>query len=235
LAQEKTEGPGDEKAQKTYKGALEYLHERKTALALDDFKKADKQDGGHCLACQKQMIKYGLELGEWKTAELAAQEMVAEFQGERDTAIAHYQFAMVLMDEGLAKHKDDFFVRVHEEITKALAAHANFPEALLVDGRALAQLRQDDEAKAKFEEFVKMKPAEDPNRQRALRYITRPELARARMAPPFVVTTMGSESPWMTCKAGLCCSIFGLPGAHPAARRCRISGRSPRSFRGSRW
>jgi outer membrane protein assembly factor BamD (BamD/ComL family) len=66
MAQQKTDGPTDEKAQKTYKHAFEALHDRRPELAIDDFKKADKQDGGRCLACQKQMIKYGIELGEWK-------------------------------------------------------------------------------------------------------------------------------------------------------------------------
>jgi hypothetical protein len=37
------------------------------------------------------------------------------------------------------------------------------------DGRALAQLKQDDAAKARFEQFAKLRPAEDPERQRALR------------------------------------------------------------------
>jgi hypothetical protein len=37
------------------------------------------------------------------------------------------------------------------------------------DGRALAQLKQDDAAKARFEQFTKLRPAEDPERQRALR------------------------------------------------------------------
>ncbi|MGA2482697.1 MAG: redoxin domain-containing protein [Candidatus Acidiferrales bacterium] len=193
LAQEKTGGPTDEKAQKTYKEAFKYLHERMTGAALDDFKKADKQDGGHCLACQKQMIKYGVKLGEWKTAEQAAEEMVGEAQGEKGMALAHYQFADVLLAEGLQKHKDELFARAHEEIGKALAAYAAFPDALYLDGMALAHLRQDDEAKARFEQYVKRMPAEDPDRQRALRYISRPELARARMAPPFAVTTIDGQ------------------------------------------
>lgn len=63
-AQKKTdEGPTNEKAQKTYKEGLEYLQQRRTDLALGDFKKADKQEDGHCLACQQKMIKYGIELG----------------------------------------------------------------------------------------------------------------------------------------------------------------------------
>ena len=53
----------------------------------------------------------------------------------------------------------------------------------------LAYLKRDDEAKACFEKFVEMKPEDTPDRQRALRFIAEPELARARMAPPFEVTT----------------------------------------------
>jgi thiol-disulfide isomerase/thioredoxin len=192
-AQTKADGPTNEKAQKTYKNALDAVHQHRPEFALDDFKKADKQDGGHCLACQKLMVKYGIELGEWKTAELAAEEMVAEAQGERDTALAHYQFGTVLMNEGWQRHKDEFFARAHDEFTKALAAFANFPDAIFLDGRALAQLHQDDAAKARFGQFVKMNTTPDPNRQRALRYISRPELARARMAPAFTVTTLDGK------------------------------------------
>jgi hypothetical protein len=55
---EKAEGPTREKAQKTYKDALKELHERHPDMVLENFKKADKQDGGHCPACQKQMIQH---------------------------------------------------------------------------------------------------------------------------------------------------------------------------------
>jgi len=78
-------------------------------------------------------------------------------------------------------------------MTKALAAHDNFPSAVYLDGRALARMKQDDAAKAQFERFVKMRPEDDPDRQRAMRYISQPELARARMAPPFVVTTLDGQ------------------------------------------
>jgi len=192
-AQEIKDGPANEKAQKTYKDALKKSHEKEAEEALEKFKKADKQDDGHCLACQKQMIKYGVEYGDWKAAELAAEEMVGEAKGDRETALAHYLYAGVLMEEGLQKHKEELFTRTHDEITKALAAYANFPDALYLDGRALANLRQDEAAKARFEEYVKTKEGNDPNRQRATRYISRPELARARMAPPFAVTTVDGQ------------------------------------------
>jgi thiol-disulfide isomerase/thioredoxin len=192
-AQEETAGPTNQKAQKSYKEAMGYLQRRMTGAALESFKKADKQDGGRCKPCQNQIIKYGIELGDWKAAETAAAEMVEEAQGERDMAIAHYQFGIVLMDEGLNKRKDELFTRAHDEMTKALGAFGNFPKAVFADGQALAHLNQDDAAKAQFERFVRMVPPEDPNRQRALLYIRRPEMARARMAPAFAVTTLDGQ------------------------------------------
>lgn len=190
FAQDSLEGPTSEKAQKTYKEALKELQERRPDIALDEFKKADKQDDGKCLACQKHIIKYAVQLGDWKAAELAAAEMVGEAKNSRDQAVSHYQFAVVLMQEGLTKHKDEYFSRAHDEIAKALTAYANFPDAIFLDGKALANLHQDDAAKAKFDQYLKLQTNDSPDRQRALRYIARPELARARMAPPFAVTTL---------------------------------------------
>ena len=202
-AQEKIEeGPSNEKAQKTYKEALDFVHRRMTDAALESFKKADKQDGGHCAPCQKKMIKYGIELREWKTAETAAEEVVAQAQGEKNVALAHYQFGVVLMNEGNDKHKDELFTRAHDEMTKALAVVAKFPAAVFADGQTLAHLKQDDAARARFEEFVKMHSDDDPDRQRALRYIGQPELARARMAPAFSVTTTDGQRVSMDDLAG---------------------------------
>lgn len=193
LAQESNDGPSNEKAQKSYKQALQLLHERKEEWALDSFKKADKQDDGHCLACQKQMIKYGIKYTDWKVAELAAEEMVAEAQGNKEIAMAHFQCAQVLLVEASQKHKEDLYARAHDEAAKAAAAYSNFPDAVFLDGKALANLHQDDAAKAKFEQFVKMRPADSPDHQRALRFVSQPDLARARMAPPFSVTTVDGE------------------------------------------
>jgi thiol-disulfide isomerase/thioredoxin len=185
--------PSNDKAQKTYKEAIELLNMRRVGPALDAFKKADKQDGGHCFGCQKQMITFGTRYGEWKTAEQGAQEMIADAHGPQAIAIGHYQMASVLMAEGFEAHKQESFKRAHDEIAAALAAFSNFPDAYYLDGRALAQLHQDEEAKARFEQFAKTQPEKDSGRQRAERFIGNIDLARARMAPPFEVTTMDGQ------------------------------------------
>jgi thiol-disulfide isomerase/thioredoxin len=115
--------------------------------------------------------------------------MVEQAQGSRNVALAHYQFGALLTHEGMEMHKDELFTRAHEEMLKALAVGLKFPSAVYADGLVLAQLKQDDAAKARFEDFVKLQPDNDPDRQRALRYIGEPNLARARMAPPFAITT----------------------------------------------
>jgi thiol-disulfide isomerase/thioredoxin len=158
--------------------------------ALDSFKKADKQDGGRCGACQMKMVKYGIALHEWKAAELAGTEMVEAANDKKSEAMAHYMFGLVLLNHGIDKHKDELYSRAHQEFRAAVAAYSSFPDAILGDGRALARLNQDAEAKSRFEDFVKMRSKDDPERQRALRYIDHPELARARMAPNFTITTM---------------------------------------------
>ena len=185
--------PTDEKALKTYNAAVELMREKMQAAALGEFKKADKQDGGHCYACQRQMIRLGSEFDDWKAVELAAQEMAAEAQGERAIAIAHYEYGVILVREATQKHKEEFYTRAHDEFGKALAAYPGFPDALFQDGKVLAQLRQDEAAKARFAEFVKMQKEDDPNHQRALRYISNPDLARARMAPAFAVETLDGQ------------------------------------------
>lgn len=95
--------------------------------------------------------------------------------------------------KGWTKTKDEFFAQTHEEMSKALATIPNFPDAIFADGWAFAHLKRDEEAKAQFEKFVKMKPEDDPDRQRALRYISQPDLARARMAPPFAITATNGQ------------------------------------------
>jgi peroxiredoxin len=185
--------PTDEKALKTYNNAVQLMSERQQGAALGEFKKADKQDGGHCYACQKQMIRLGNELDDWKAVELAAQEMAANAQGDRATALAHYEYGVILVREAVLKHKEEFYARAHDEFVKALASAANFPDALFQDGKVLAQLHQDDASKARFEQYVKLEKPEDPNHQRALRYISNLDLARARMAPAFSVTTLDGQ------------------------------------------
>ena len=66
------------------------------------------------------MLRYGTELGDWKTAELGAEELIASAKNDREMALPHYDLAQVLMNEGLQKHKEEYFARSHEKCAKAI-------------------------------------------------------------------------------------------------------------------
>jgi thiol-disulfide isomerase/thioredoxin len=188
-----SDGPTDPKAQKTYAQGVEWQRQHNQQEALESFKKADKQDGGRCIACQKKMISLGLQTGDFKAADQAAQEMIAAAKDPKATAMAHDERATVLMREAASKNKDEIYAEADKEYKAALAAYANFPEAVYGDGLALAHLKQDDAAKSKFEDYVSMTKENTAIRQRAQLYTEKPELARARMAPPFSVTTLDGQ------------------------------------------
>ena len=184
------QGPTDPKAKKTFDEGVNLAHKYMFASALGKFKKADKQDGGHCVACQDDMRLCALEAHDWKNAELASHELLAEAQGDKELAIARYKMGFVLLKEGIDKNKGELFSRAHDEFATALKLGPNFPQALFADGKALACLKQDDAAKEQFQTFLKLARANDPDQRRAERFVADPELARARMAPPFTVTTL---------------------------------------------
>jgi len=185
--------PTDPKAQKTYAEGLDWLKGRDRAAAIETFKKADRQDGNHCAACQKQLLRLGVETGDFKVADQAAQERIVEAKNPQALALAHDGRAAVLMREAATKNKDEIYAEADKEYKAALAVYSNFPEAVYGDGLALAHMKQDDAAKARFEDFVSMTKQDSPLRQRAQLYAERPEMARARMAPAFTITTLDGQ------------------------------------------
>lgn len=179
----------DKKAQKSYEQAQEQLQKNNPQLALTYFRDADKQDGGHCLPCHEQMVRLGLAVKDWKAVEDGAAGLVSEVREPKQQAVAHYYLGMALVNEGSDKHQDDLIIRAHDEFSRALSLYPNFPEVLFDDGKALAQLHKDDDAKAEFQKYVAMTPEGTFKRRRALQFISKPELARANLVPEFAIIT----------------------------------------------
>jgi len=162
LGQTEQAEPTNGKALKLFQEAEKFEQKHDTYWALDRYKKADKQEGGNCRACEMKMIQLGMDSGDWKTAETAAAELIGGSWGEKNAAMAHYLAGTVWYNEGISKEKDEMFSKAHEQMLKALGASPNLARAVLTDGRILARLKQDDAARARFEEYVKMMPADDP-------------------------------------------------------------------------
>jgi len=182
-------GPTDTKAQKTYAEGQDLLKHHQYTFALDAFKKAAKQDG-KCIACDQQIIDLALETGDYKAAMAAGQHIITLVSSPKDIAAAHYLFGTALLRAGSSKHKDDLLTQSHQEFTAALQADPTLNRAIFGDAMALAWLNQDEAAKARFLDYLKVASPEKADYKRAQRYSDRPELVRARMAPAFNVKTI---------------------------------------------
>jgi len=118
-----------------------------------------------------------LKTGDFKSADAAAQQLIANAKDPKETAIAHDERGTVLLSEGMSKNKEEFYADADKEFKAALAAYPNFPMAYYADGLALARLKQDEAAKSQFEHYIAMTKEETADRGRARRYVERPELA----------------------------------------------------------
>lgn len=193
LAAQQAAVPSTEAAQKSYQEGVDSLARNRLPQALESFKRADELEHGKCVVCQRQIISYAPELGDWKAAETAAAAILAASEGPLQQAEAHYETGIIMTDEALELHDHAMFERAHEEFAQALALNPNFPLAVYDDGVALAHLRQEDAAKNQFNRYAAMVPPSDLRRQRALLFVRRPEMARARMVPLFEITTLDGQ------------------------------------------
>jgi peroxiredoxin len=179
----------DKKVQKSYQQGLESVQERAWGVAFWYFRDADKQAHGHCLPCHEQLVKVGLAVKDWKAVEDGAAGLASEVQESKQLAVAHYYLGMALLNEGIDQRRNDLLARSHDEFSKALSFNVDVPDIVFQDGKALAQLHKDDDARAQFQKFVTMSREGLPDRRRALQFIGKPDLARANLAPEFAIVT----------------------------------------------
>jgi len=138
------------------------------------------------------MVQLGLVKPDWKAVEEGASGMASEVTEPKQQAVAHYYLGMALEHQGIDGHENDLLSRAHEEFSKA-SALTPLPDILFEDGKTLAQLHKDDDAKAEFQKFVATSSQQSFQRHRAEQFINKPELARANMVPEFFIRTSDNQ------------------------------------------
>jgi len=201
-AKAKVAGPADPKAKKTYAEAFEWLKKGGKRPAIDDFLKANKQDSGHCADCLRQAYSVAFSIGDYKMAEQVAREWSNSAENKIDRAEAHYRIAVALQQQGILSKKDACFEESCAELRTALELEPRLTASHYNLGVSLAHLHQDDAARAEFAAFLEHDKQAPALHERAARYVERVELARARMAPPFSITTSDGQRVTMDSLAG---------------------------------
>ncbi len=182
--------PTDPRASKTFTSAIAFQNKGEKKIALDEFRKANKQDGGHCTACLNHAYSLAMETGQFKDAESIVRDYLPLAQTDAAKSTLHFDLALALQREGLSTKKEKCFADSCDEYKMALQLNAKDTVAHYGLGVSLARLHQDDAARAEFKAFLDHDKDAPEVHARAARYAERVELARATMAPPFSVVTL---------------------------------------------
>lgn len=185
--------PTDPKARKTFDEALEWQKARRYGPAMDDLRKANKQDGGHCTECLRRAYDLAIKIGAYKDAEDIARDMTTQASTDDEKAAAHFRLGSALVREGVNNRKNKCFADSCVELRAALDAKPTFALAHYSLGVSLAHLNQDDEARREFTAFLDQDRSNPDLHDRATRYMEDIRLARARMAPPFSLVTLDGQ------------------------------------------
>ncbi len=184
--------PADPKALKTYQNGIDWLKSGKRGEAIDSFRKAARQDG-HCTECLRQAFSLATSIGQYKEAEDIAREWLLISATDLDRAAAHYRIAIALQQQGLNDKKNKCFDESCDEFKAALQLEPKLTTIHYAMGVSLAHMHQDDAARTEFSTFLSSDTMTPNVHERARRYLDRIDLARARMAPPFSITTIDGQ------------------------------------------
>ncbi len=172
------------------------------AAAIESFRKANKQDGGHCFACLDKAYNLAISIGEFKAAEEIARDWLAMAQTDHDKAAMHLRIGMAMQKDGVYNKKEKCFAESCEEFKTSLALDPALALTHFVNGVSLAYMHQDQPARDEFSAFVQQDKNSPDYHERATRYLDRIELARSRMAPAFAATTIDGRHVSMDSLAG---------------------------------
>jgi thiol-disulfide isomerase/thioredoxin len=194
--------PADPKACKTFAAAADWEKHRAYDIAMENYRKANKQDGGHCMACLSRAYQLAMQIGAFKDAVEIAGEYLSVAQSNGEKAFAHEELGTALQKQGINGKKEKLLAESRDELKAALGLTPSLITAHYLLGVSLAYLHQDEEARAEFSAFLTQDRQNPDMHERVERFVERVDLARATMAPPFSLTTLDGRHISMDSLAG---------------------------------
>ena len=160
---------------------------------LARWKNANKISKGQCEECLEQMIKLQITQSQWKDVVNTANQLDAIATTPREKFFAGAERGSALLHGNNDEPKPEQVKEAEASMRSALAIAPKSANVMYIEGRALAMLGRDDEAKAMFQSYLALVGMADPYRTRAEHFIENPRLAALRMAPAFTLTTSEGE------------------------------------------
>jgi len=177
--------PTDAKAAKAFADAAKLEADHKFAPAMDGYRHVDAQTANHCVACELRAYALALQLQDYKAAREETAMLLTHVTSAEDKAEVHRMAGEAYLTEGGYRIFEEPFKAADVEFQAALELQPGKPDYLYLDGVALAHLHRYDQAKERFEHFVRASQDDDVRFSRAKLFVAQPDLARKRVVPDF--------------------------------------------------
>lgn len=160
---------------------------------IGKWKKANKVANGACTECLRNVVTLDIKLHEFKDAAAAATQLDAVATTPSDKFFAAAERGGALLNAAGAKPKPQQLEQAEASLHAALQLHPNGRFALYNEGRVLALMGRDNDARDMYRRYLQVAPPHDPYMMRVQHFVDNPHLAAMPMAPAFTIRTEQGE------------------------------------------
>jgi peroxiredoxin len=172
--------------------------------ALDSYRKALKLTKGNCSDCLQDISNLQLVMELPKDAASSAGAWAAQAATPADKANAEYlqAYALLLQSQQKPKPNDPLLLQADQVLKRAAADNPANPNIHMLDGRVLATLKKDAEARNEFSACAANSQATPADCLRAKNFANDVSLARGELAPAFSITKTDGSAVTLDSLAG---------------------------------
>jgi thiol-disulfide isomerase/thioredoxin len=179
---------------KFQKALAEAQQRRQTAEdRLANWKHANKIAKNQCVECLQQIMVLQMRAAQWKDVVTSTTQLETLATEPRVKALAEGTRGSAQLHMNNGQPKPDDLKAAEASLSMALTNTPRHKPFLFDEGRALAMMGRDADAKAVFEKYLDVATGADRYRTRVEHFVENPHLAALPMAPPFTVTTSEGE------------------------------------------
>ncbi len=169
----------------------------KTRLPEDErlarWKHASKIARNECVECLHQVLFLQMGQSQWKDAIASANQLDVIATDPKEKYFAASERGLALLHANGDSPKPEQLKDAEASLHAALEIAPKSKIVLFAEGRTLALLGRDEEARRAFQRYVDVVGYADSYRTRAEHFAENPRLAALPMAPPFTLTTSEGE------------------------------------------
>ena len=192
-------------AQSAYKQGADYEQRQQLGSALDSYKAAQKQ-AGQSLDCLRAIQRVQMKMESYKDAAATGAKMASLAHDPKEKAAAEFLEGQALYGQSLAytagagnydknpRRALESLKQAQDVLARGAVDDPNNEPLLMLYGRILAALHQDDEARREFTACAAVAGTSPAECARARRLSSNIDSARNEPVPPFELKTIDGET-----------------------------------------